>query len=30
MENDGLPALPDKLAVVCNGMEGTYLPRLHV
>ncbi|KAL6311566.1 hypothetical protein AAG906_025872 [Vitis piasezkii] len=30
IENNGPPVLPDKLAVVCTGMEGIYLPNLHV
>ncbi|KAJ9681209.1 hypothetical protein PVL29_020200 [Vitis rotundifolia] len=30
IENNGPPVLPDKLAVVCTGMEGLYLPNLHV
>ncbi|KAJ4954597.1 hypothetical protein NE237_011380 [Protea cynaroides] len=29
-ENTGQLLLPDKITVVCNGMEGTYVPNLHL
>ncbi|KAK8509676.1 hypothetical protein V6N12_001755 [Hibiscus sabdariffa] len=29
-EKSGESVPPDKLTVVCNGMEGSYLPKLHV
>ncbi|TKY61766.1 Histone-lysine N-methyltransferase ATX3 [Spatholobus suberectus] len=30
MENSQKPVLPEKLAVVCNDMEGIYIPKLHL
>nr|XP_023876913.1 histone-lysine N-methyltransferase ATX3 [Quercus suber]POE80531.1 histone-lysine n-methyltransferase atx3 [Quercus suber] len=30
LENSGQNVLPEKVAVVCNGMEGTYIPNLHI
>ncbi|XP_050237059.1 histone-lysine N-methyltransferase ATX3 isoform X2 [Mercurialis annua] len=30
MTNSGLATAPDEITVVCNGMEGTYLPKLHL
>nr|KYP50996.1 Histone-lysine N-methyltransferase ATX3 [Cajanus cajan] len=29
-ENSQKPVLPENLAVVCNGMEGIYFPKLHM
>lgn len=30
VENGGQTVLPEKVTVVCNGMEGTYIPKLHL
>ncbi|XP_031262931.1 histone-lysine N-methyltransferase ATX3 isoform X1 [Pistacia vera] len=30
IENNGQVLLPDKIMVVCNDMEGAYIPRLHL
>ncbi|XP_057439659.1 histone-lysine N-methyltransferase ATX3-like [Lotus japonicus] len=30
MDNSQKPVLPEKLAVVCNGMDGVYIPELHL
>ncbi|XP_044480536.1 histone-lysine N-methyltransferase ATX3-like isoform X2 [Mangifera indica] len=30
IENNGQVLLPDKIIVVCNGVEGAYIPRLHL
>ncbi|KAK7285790.1 hypothetical protein RJT34_20571 [Clitoria ternatea] len=30
LENSQKPILPEKLVVVCNGMEGIYIPKLHL
>ncbi|GLT84778.1 hypothetical protein SLE2022_029920 [Rubroshorea leprosula] len=29
-EKNGKNAIPDKLTVICNGMEGIYLPKIHL
>ncbi|KAJ7962572.1 Histone-lysine N-methyltransferase [Quillaja saponaria] len=29
-ENSLIPVTPDKLTVVCNGMDGIYIPKLHL
>ncbi|KAF7826177.1 histone-lysine N-methyltransferase ATX3 [Senna tora] len=30
IENTQKPVIPDKITVVCNGMEGFYIPKLHL